>query len=91
VHSEQEADIEIVSEGTLSTSAEATSETETVPFEAPERTNHIRSIEEQLQRLLGCRVEVRLASKESGTIVIPFESNAEFERILRELRRREAA
>lgn len=63
----------------------------TVLFEVPERTNHIRSMEEQLQRLLGTPVEIRLSGKESGAIVIPFHSNEEFERVLRELRRRDAA
>lgn len=101
-------DIEIISEGSLSTTvpsahsapgSEPSAQGEnfvtpaqaTVPFEAPERTNHIRSIEEQLLRVLGCRVEIRLTGKETGTIVIPFQSNDEFERILRDIRRREAA
>jgi ParB family chromosome partitioning protein len=89
-----EADIEIVNEGlpaSESTVAIQEPTSATVPFEAVERSNHIRSIEEQLQRLLGCRVEIRLTGKETGTIVIPFTSNDEFERLVREFRRRDAA
>jgi ParB family chromosome partitioning protein len=54
------------------------------------RSNHLRSLEQQLQELLGTRVEIRLRTKDSGDIVVPFASNAEFERILGELRRRAA-
>jgi hypothetical protein len=47
----------------------------------------VRSLEEQLGNLLGVKVEIRLQSKEAGSIVVPFASNAEFERILTRLRR----
>jgi len=52
-----------------------------------ERTNHVHSLEEQLGGLLGVKVEIRLKSKDAGTIVVPFTSNDEFERILTRLRR----
>lgn len=68
-----------------------TGEAETLPITADSyRTNHIISLEEQLRDLLGTKVEIKLRSKESGTIVIPFTSGSEFERILGELRRRAA-
>jgi ParB family chromosome partitioning protein len=54
------------------------------------RTNHVRNLEEQLGGLLGVKVEIKLRSKQAGTIVIPFASNDEFERILQQLRRRAA-
>jgi ParB family transcriptional regulator, chromosome partitioning protein len=60
------------------------------PADAPERTHHLRSLEEQLQAVLGAKVEIRLQTRDSGEIVIPFASNGEFERILGELRRRAA-
>lgn len=63
----------------------------TIPFEQPqpdnERTAHIASLEEQLRNLLGAAVEIKLKSKESGIIQIPFCSNDDFERILRCLHR----
>lgn len=52
-----------------------------------QRTAHVASLEEQFRQLLGAKVEIRLKSKEAGTIVIPFASNDEFEHILRQLRR----
>ncbi|RLS58775.1 MAG: ParB/RepB/Spo0J family partition protein [Planctomycetota bacterium] len=52
-----------------------------------ERTPHLESLEEQLRNLLGLPVEIKLKSKDSGTILIPFTSNDEFEQILRSLRR----
>lgn len=68
---------------------------ETIPFttatpdkpSAAEISNHVRSVEEQLQQLLGVSVAIKLAGKEKGKIVIPFSNNDEFERILRHLRR----
>lgn len=55
--------------------------------EESERTPHLASLEEQLRNLLGTAVEIKLKSKDSGTILIPFTSNEEFERILRSLHR----
>lgn len=69
---------------------------ETIPFttSAPggkpspaEVSNHVRSLEEQLQQLLGVPVAIKLSAKEKGKIVIPFSNNDDFERILRHLRR----
>ncbi len=52
-----------------------------------DRTPHLASLEEQLRNLLGAAVEIKLTSKDSGTIMIPFSSNEEFERLLRSLHR----
>jgi ParB family chromosome partitioning protein len=68
---------------------------ETIPFTAAasgkpspaEASNHVRSVEEQLQQLLGVPVAIKQSGKEKGKIVIPFSNNDEFERILRQLRR----
>jgi hypothetical protein len=37
--------------------------------------------------MLGVKVEIRLRTKDAGTIMVPFASNDEFERILTRLRR----
>jgi ParB family chromosome partitioning protein len=55
--------------------------------EESERTPHLASLEEQLRNLLGTAVEIKLKSKDNGTILIPFANNEEFERILRSLHR----
>ncbi|MEZ5943099.1 MAG: ParB/RepB/Spo0J family partition protein [Planctomycetaceae bacterium] len=51
------------------------------------RTNHILSLEQQLTDLFGVKVQIKLKSKDSGSVVIPFDSNMEFERILNTARR----
>lgn len=74
---------------------ESEEETEaTVPFpaatenvEKPEVNNHVRSLEQQLRDHLGAKVEIRVSGKDAGKIIIAFNSNDEFERILRQLRR----
>lgn len=70
----------------------ATAPSEAAPERAadPHRTNHIDSLEEQLRDLLGAKVEIKLRTKDSGAIIIPFTSGSEFERLLGELRRRAA-
>ncbi|AMV18743.1 ParB/RepB/Spo0J family partition protein [Planctomyces sp. SH-PL14] len=54
------------------------------------RTPHIDSVETQLCEMLGVKVQIKLKSATSGTIVIPFESNDDFERVLRTVRRNAA-
>jgi len=54
---------------------------------AADPTNHVRSLQEQLQQQFGVSVEIKLAGKEKGKIIIPFANNDDFERILRLLRR----
>jgi ParB family chromosome partitioning protein len=52
-----------------------------------DRTKHVSSLEDQLRSLLGTQVQIKLTSKDSGSIVIPFTSNDQFEHILRQLHR----
>lgn len=52
-----------------------------------ERTKHVSSLEDQLRSLLGAKVEIKLTSRDTGSIVIPFTSNDQFEHILRQLHR----
>jgi len=66
---------------------------ETIPFPVEEKatkaeaSNHVLSLQEQLQQLLGVAVSIKLSGKEKGKVVIPFANNDEFERILKHLRR----
>jgi len=69
---------------------------ETIPFpkkdQSPpeaEANNHILSLQDQLRDQLGAKVQIRQSGKESGSIVIEFHSNDDFERIIRQLRRAE--
>lgn len=52
------------------------------PAEKVEKTAHVASVEEDLKRRLACRVEIKVKAKDRGQIVIGFESNDEFERVL---------
>ncbi len=67
---------------------------DTIPIEsskttktAPEKTAHVASLEQQFRDLLGLKVEVKLKTDSSGQVVISFDSNADFERISRLLRK----
>jgi ParB family chromosome partitioning protein len=54
---------------------------------APEKTAHVQSIEDELRRKLSLRVEIRVKDKDKGQIVLAFESNDDFERLVEVLRR----
>jgi len=72
----------------------------TVPFPSPEGeqpaadqpagdpnvTNHILSIAQQLRDQLGAKVDIKLRGKDKGRIVIEFNTNDEFERIVHHIR-----
>ena len=64
--------------------AESTEEVTVLKFG---RTAHIDSLEQQLRDLFGTKVQIKLKKKETGQIVIDFQSNNDFERILGFLRR----
>ncbi len=52
----------------------------------PEKTAHVQGIEDELRHMLAIRVEIRLRGKEKGQIVLGFDSNDDFERLLEVLR-----
>jgi ParB family chromosome partitioning protein len=54
---------------------------------APEKTAHVQAIEDELRQTLATRVEIRVRGKDKGQIVLAFESNDDFERLLEVLRR----
>lgn len=54
---------------------------------AAEKTNHVQGIEEELRQKLALRVDIRVRGKDKGQIVLSFESNDDFERVLEVLRR----
>jgi ParB family chromosome partitioning protein len=53
----------------------------------PEKTAHVSSIEDELRQKLAMKVEIRLKDKDRGQLVVSFESNDDFERMLEVLRR----
>lgn len=55
--------------------------------DAPEKTAHVKGMEDDLRQRLAVKVEIRLKAKDKGQIVIGFESNDDFERILEALKK----
>jgi ParB family chromosome partitioning protein len=53
---------------------------------AAEKTAHVQALEDELRQTLGVKVEIRVRGKDAGQIVLPFESNDDFERLLEALR-----
>lgn len=51
-----------------------------------EKTTHVKAIENELRQTLGMRVEIRVRGKDKGQIVLSFESNDDFERLVEVLR-----
>lgn len=54
---------------------------------AVEKTAHVKGLEEELQRKLLTYVEIKQRDKDRGQIVLHFETNDDFERLLEVLRR----
>jgi ParB family transcriptional regulator, chromosome partitioning protein len=54
---------------------------------APEKTAHVSGIEDELRQKFGMKVEIRVKGKDRGQVVLSFESNDDFERLLEVFRR----
>jgi len=52
-----------------------------------EKTDHVLGIERELSGKLSLKVDIRLKGPEKGSLVVAFDSNEEFERVLEMLRR----
>ena len=65
----------------------AQKELEEVSPVASHRTAHVQSIETELRQRLATRVEIRISEKDKGSIMISFDTNDEFERLVESLRK----
>jgi ParB family chromosome partitioning protein len=54
---------------------------------AAEKTPHVQAIEDELRQHLAVKVEIRVKAKDKGQIVLAFNSNDDFERLIEVLRR----
>ena len=54
---------------------------------APGLSNHILSLQDQLRQLVGAKVEIKLKGKDAGKMIIHFNSNDEFERIVQVMKK----
>jgi ParB family chromosome partitioning protein len=57
------------------------------PAPEVEKTSHVQAIEDELRQRFATRVEIKLKAKDKGQIVLGFESNDDFMRLLEFLRR----
>ncbi len=65
---------------------------ETPAKSAPiEKTSHVKGIEDELRQNLAVKVDIKLKAKDKGQIVLKFESNDDFVRIIEWLRPQQAA
>jgi ParB family chromosome partitioning protein len=54
---------------------------------ADNKTAHVHGVEDELRQKLGLRIEIKVKGKDRGQIVLGFENNDDFERLLEVLRR----
>ena len=52
-----------------------------------ELTPHVLTLRDQLRDWLGAAVEIKLSAKDRGKIIIDFQSNDDFERLVSKLHR----
>jgi ParB family chromosome partitioning protein len=52
-----------------------------------EKTAHVKGVEDDLRQRLAVKVEIRLRARDKGQIVLGFESNDDFERVVEALRK----
>ena len=55
--------------------------------EAPAKTAHVQAIEDELRQKLATRVQIKLKGKDKGQIVLGFDTNDDFERLLEVFRK----
>jgi len=60
---------------------------EPIAREMVEKTAHVKGLEDELRQRLAVKVEIRVKAKDKGQIVIAFDSNDDFERILEALKK----
>ncbi|QDT51399.1 putative chromosome-partitioning protein ParB [Symmachiella dynata] len=74
--------------------ANAEQDEATIPFEkpqpgkpAPQPNHHLSSLQQQLRDLVSAKVDIRVSGKDRGKIIIHFNTNDEFERIIDQLKK----
>ena len=65
----------------------ATREPDAQARERAEKTAHVQAIEDELRQKLATRVQIKLKSKDKGQVVIGFDTNDDFVRIVETFRR----
>ena len=68
-------------------SGPAPAEKETGENAADERSSHIKSMENDIRQRLATHVEIKIRGKDKGQIIIRFETNDDFMRVMDVLRK----
>ena len=55
--------------------------------EVAEKTAHVKGLEDDLRQRLAVKIEIKVKAKDKGQIVIGFDSNDDFERIVQALQK----
>ncbi len=55
--------------------------------EPVEKTAHVKGLEDDLRQRLAVKIEIKVKAKDKGQIVIAFDSNDDFERIVQALQK----
>jgi ParB family chromosome partitioning protein len=77
----------VVKQQRVEAAVAATADTDKPAREPVEKTAHVQGIEDELRQRLAVKVEIKVRAKDKGQIVIAFDSNDDFERILDALKR----
>jgi ParB family chromosome partitioning protein len=77
----------LVKQQKLVTTAEATAGEPTPRREPVEKTAHVKGLEDDLRQRLAVKIEIKVKAKDKGQIVIGFDSNDDFERIIQALQK----
>jgi ParB family chromosome partitioning protein len=76
----------IVKQHKLAAAGAAPAETP-APKEPVEKTAHVKGLEDVIRQRLAVKIEIRVKAKDKGQIVIGFDSNDDFERIIQALQK----
>lgn len=77
----------VVKQQRLEAAGQASTAEPAEPRPAVEKTAHVKGIEDDLRQRLSTRVEIKVKAKDKGQIVIGFDTNDDFERIIEALKR----
>jgi ParB family chromosome partitioning protein len=77
----------LIKQGSAEPASTSPGPKEEAPRPAAEKSAHVQGIEDELRQKLSLRVEIRVKDNDRGQIVLSFESNDDFERMLEVLRR----
>ena len=71
----------------LTTAAAQAAEEPAAKKEPAEKTAHVKGLEDDLRQRLAVRIEIKVKAKDRGQIVIGFDSNDDFERVIQALQK----